>query len=138
MYNSCKYRKVQFMKAKIAIIEDDPSIALMYATKLKYEGFEVETAIDGESGIALVLRQRPDLILLDIMMPNMNGAELMNKLSQYPEASKSKVIVLSNIGNPTTAEDMKKLGAVDYLTKSDTTPEKIVERIKAALANGKK
>lgn len=121
-------------KARIALIEDDAGISLMYATKLKLEGYEVETAADGETGLALILSQRPDVILLDIMMPTMNGSELMAKLSQYPEAAKSKVIVLTNIGSNAAEEDMKKFGAVDYITKAETTPEKVAEKVKALLS----
>lgn len=117
----------------IAIVEDETAIAQMYAIRLRMEGYTVETAPDGETGIALILRMRPDIVLLDIMMPNMNGTEVISRLNQYPEAAHCKIIVLTNIDSPVTDEEVKRLGAVDYLVKADLTPEQVAEKVKNVL-----
>jgi DNA-binding response OmpR family regulator len=115
---------------KITIIEDEEMLSNMYAGKLRREGYEVQTAANGENGLSQALREPPDLILLDIMMPNMNGVEVLNRLAQHPELTHTKIVVLTNIDSPETGDEVRRLGAVDYLLKADMTPEELSNRVK--------
>jgi len=115
---------------KITIIEDEEVLSQMYAGKLRREGYQVQTSADGETGLTQVLREPPDLILLDIMMPNMNGVEVLNRLAQHPELAHTKIVVLTNIDSPETGDEVRRLGAADYLLKADMTPEELSNRIK--------
>lgn len=117
----------------IVIIEDDLPIAQMYSTKFEYEGYNVKLANDGESGIDLILREHPVVILLDVMMPNMNGMELLNRLQQYPEAQEAKILVLTNMDSAETHDTVTKMGAVDCLIKAETTPDQVAEKVKELL-----
>lgn len=119
-------------KIKVAIIEDDQAIARMYAVYLEQEGFEVATAADGVAGLKLVGEFLPDVILLDIMMPNMNGLEMLAKLR---ETSSTRVIVLTNLGDVATSQKLYELKANDYIIKSDVLPRDVALRIRAVLTN---
>lgn len=115
----------------ITIIEDEKMLSDMYAGKLRREGYQVQTAVDGEAGLAQALREPPDLILLDIMMPNMNGIEVLSHLAQHTELAHTKIVVLTNVDSPETGAAVRRLGAVDYLLKADMTPEELATRIKS-------
>lgn len=119
---------------KVAIIEDDFSIVQMYQLKFQTEGFDVQTAGDGESGLALIDSYKPDIVLLDLMMPNMNGLEMLSKLRSSGEGSKMKVIVLTNMGDTETATRVFKMSANDYIVKAELTPKQVVERVQKLLA----
>lgn len=115
---------------KITIIEDEKMLSDMYAGKLRREGHTVQTATDGESGLSLALLEPPDLILLDIMMPNMNGVEVLSRLAKHPELAHTKIAVLTNVDSPETGDEVRRLGAVDYLLKASMTPEELSNRIR--------
>jgi two-component system response regulator VicR len=120
--------------AKIAIIEDDIVIAQMYRMKFEAEGFTVETAENGKTGVELVEKMRPDIILLDIRMPQMNGDEALKKIRAADWGKKIPVLVLTNLGEEEAPEGLKALGIHSYIVKADFTPRQVTERVKQALA----
>ena len=118
---------------KIAIIEDDQAISQMYRMKFENDGYEVETAENGKLGLELVKKMMPDIILLDIMMPEMNGDEMLAKLREETWGKNIKVLVLTNIGEQ---ELPKSLGALDVLgiiMKAELTPKQVSIRVKSEL-----
>ena len=121
---------------KIAIIEDDALLAQMYAQKFKKDGFEVVMANDGKQGLALVKKEMPSLVLLDIMMPEMNGLEVLKAIKDDPDQKIKSipVILLTNLARGT--EDINRgleLGAVTYLVKSKVKPTGVVTKVKEVL-----
>lgn len=120
-------------KIKIAIIEDDIAIVQMYRTKFETEGYDVETAGDGITGLGLIESFEPDIILLDLMMPNMNGLEMLQKLRNQPGGHEAKVVVLTNMGDTESATKVFKMAADDYIVKAEMTPKQVAERVKTLL-----
>ena len=118
---------------KIAIIEDDQVINQMYRMKFEAAGFDVATASDGEAGVAIVKKFHPDLILLDLQMPNMNGVEALSLIRTLPNHKQTPVIVLTNLGEEEAPDGLRKLGVHSYIVKADFTPRQVVERVKHAL-----
>lgn len=118
---------------KIAIIEDDQVINQMYRMKFEAAGFDVTTASDGEAGVAIVKKFHPDLILLDLQMPNMNGVEALSLIRTLPSHKQTPVIVLTNLGEEEAPDGLRKLGVHSYIVKADFTPRQVVERVKHAL-----
>ncbi len=115
---------------KILIIEDDVFLNELMAKKLIEEGFDVLKAANGEEGLDRTRQDRPDLILLDLILPGMDGFEILEKLKEDPETSSIPVIILSNLGQREDIERGFDLGADDYLIKAHFTPDEIVERAK--------
>lgn len=122
------------MKPKIAIIEDDIAIVQMYRTKFEHSGYHVETAGDGITGLQLIAGFHPDVILLDIMMPNMNGLDMLSNLRRQPGGRDAKVIVLTNMGDTETATKVFKMAASDYIVKAEMTPKEVEERVAKLLS----
>ncbi|HEY6737179.1 MAG TPA: response regulator [Candidatus Saccharimonadia bacterium] len=120
-------------KVKVAIIEDDIAIVQMYRTKFENEGYEVATAQDGVAGLELLTNFQPDIVLLDLMMPNMNGLDMLSKLRNQPGGRQTKVVVLTNMGDTETATKVYKMAADDYIVKAEMTPKQVAERVKALL-----
>jgi DNA-binding response OmpR family regulator len=120
-------------KVKVAIIEDDMAIVQMYRTKFESEGYEVATAADGITGLELIDTFLPDIILLDLMMPNMNGLDMLSRLRNQPGGRDAKVVVLTNMGDTETATKVYKMAANDYIVKAEMTPKQVAERVKALL-----
>jgi two-component system, OmpR family, phosphate regulon response regulator PhoB len=120
-------------KTKIAIIEDDIAIVQMYRTKFELEGYEVETAGDGASGLKLIQDTKPDIVLLDLMMPGMGGVDMLTNLKKDPATKDIKVIVLTNMGDTETANRVFKLGATDFIVKAEMTPKQVSEKVKKVL-----
>lgn len=118
---------------KIAIIEDDQVINQMYRMKFEAAGFDVATASDGEAGVAIVKKFHPDLILLDLQMPNMNGVEALSLIRALPSHKQTPVIVLTNLGEEEAPDGLRELGVHSYIVKADFTPRQVVERVKHAL-----
>ena len=118
---------------KIAIIEDDQVINQTYRMKFEAAGFDVATASDGEAGVAIVKKFHPDLILLDLQMPNMNGVEALSLIRALPSHKQTPVIVLTNLGEEEAPDGLRKLGVHSYIVKADFTPRQVVERVKHAL-----
>ena len=121
-------------KQKILIIEDEQSLTELLAAKLRKEGYEVATAGDGEEGYGKIGSWKPDLILLDIVMPKMDGYEVLEKLSG--DGNKIPVIIISNSGQPVEIEKTKKLGAVDHLIKTEFSPLDVLRKVRDCLDNG--
>lgn len=120
--------------AKILLVDDDPLLVRMYQKKLENDGFEVETADDGDVALTRIREFRPDLILLDIMMPKINGLQVLAKLKSVKETSSIPVILLTNVGG--TDEDTNRgleLGAVAYLVKASNKPKEVVLKVKEIL-----
>ena len=105
----------------------------MYRMKFEAAGFDVATASDGEAGVAIVKKFHPDLILLDLQMPNMNGVEALSLIRALPSHKQTPVIVLTNLGEEEAPDGLRKLGVHSYIVKADFTPRQVVERVKHAL-----
>lgn len=121
------------MAKKILIVEDDKFLRELVARKLSSEGFEIFEAVDGEEGIKKTKEEKPDLVLLDLILPGIDGFEVLSKIKEEQELSSIPVIVLSNLGQREEVERGMKLGAADYLIKAHFTPGEIIEKIKNSL-----
>lgn len=121
------------MAKKILILEDDKFLRELVKKKLVGEGFEVIEASDGEEGVKKTKEEKPDLILLDLILPGIDGFEVLAKVKEDPTTSSIPVIILSNLGQREEVEKGLKLGAIDYMIKAHFTPSEIVEKIKNAL-----
>jgi DNA-binding response OmpR family regulator len=122
------------MTTKIAIIEDDQAISQMYRIKFEAEGYDVETAENGLLGLELIDKMRPDIILLDLMMPIMSGEEMLARLRQTDWGKKLKVIILTNRGEQEIPSEVKNLGVTAIILKADMTPRQVAELVKVKLA----
>ena len=119
---------------KILLIEDEALLLQMFEKKLKLEGFQVETALRGQTGLEKAKSLQPDLILLDILMPGMDGFEVMEKLKSDPETKKIPVVFLTNLSRD--EGDISKgleVGAIAYLVKAHYTPSQVVVKLKELL-----
>ena len=123
------------MSAKIAIIEDDLAISQMYRIKFEAEGMTVETAENGKLGLELVENMKPDIILLDLMMPEMNGDEMLQKLRATSWGKDIQVVILTNMGEQEIPQGVKDLGVSAVILKADMTPRQVAEVIKKQLKN---
>ncbi|PIV12899.1 MAG: response regulator [Candidatus Nealsonbacteria bacterium CG03_land_8_20_14_0_80_36_12] len=121
------------MAKTILIIEDDKFLRELIAQKLSKEDYEISEAIDGEEGMSKVKEEKPDLILLDLILPGIDGFEVLSQIKKDPALSPIPVIILSNLGQKEDVEKGTKLGAVDYLIKAHFTPGEIIEKIKNVL-----
>lgn len=117
------------MAKRILIVEDEELIAELLEKKLKKEGYEILVAKDGEEGLILIKKEKPDLILLDIVMPKMGGFEVMEEMQKDEELKKIPVIIISNSGQPVELERAQKLGARDWLIKTEFDPKEVIEKV---------
>ena len=115
---------------KILLIEDEKLLASLLKKKLTQEGYRVEVSKDGVEGLNKMKEKKPDIILLDIIMPNMGGFEVMEKMQQDPELKEIPVIVVSNSGQPVEIDRIKKLGAKDWLIKTEFDPQEVIDKVK--------
>jgi DNA-binding response OmpR family regulator len=120
-------------KYTILVIEDDKYLADIYATKLKLEGFNVEVANDGESGVEAAKKLVPDLILLDIMLPAMDGFSVLSIIKTNKKTKGITVIMLTNLNSPDDVKKGLELGAADYMVKAHFVPAEIVNKVKNIL-----
>lgn len=120
---------------KIAIIEDDQAISQMYRIKFETEDYEVETAENGKLGLELAEKMKPDIILLDIMMPEMTGDEMLKLMRQTSWGKNIKVIILTNTGEQELPPNLKELGVKAVILKADMTPRQVAELVKQQLAS---
>jgi DNA-binding response OmpR family regulator len=118
---------------KILIIEDERVLAQMYREKFEKKGFKVYLAFNSNEGLNLAKKEKPDLILLDILLPGKNGISFLKWLKNEPEISSIPVVVISNYDDPKAKEEALKFGAKEYLLKADYTPQQLVEKIKKYL-----
>ena len=120
-------------KSKVILIEDEEMLSNMYEAKFIKEGFDIKKALDGETGLKLIQEENPDLVLLDIIMPKLDGFSVLRKIKEDPKNKNIPVILLTNLGQD---EDVKKgnsLGASGYLVKANMTPAQVVEKVKGFL-----
>ncbi|PIS17542.1 MAG: response regulator [Candidatus Nealsonbacteria bacterium CG09_land_8_20_14_0_10_42_14] len=120
----------------ILLVEDDPFLIDIYTTKLKETGFSVEVVDDGDEVLPKLKESLPDLLLLDIVLPHVDGWEILKKIKEDNDLAKIKIIVLSNLGQKDEVEKGMKLGATKYLIKAHYTPSEIVAEIKKLLSEG--
>lgn len=118
------------MAKKILIIEDDKFLRELIAQKLIKEEYDISEAADGEEGIKKIEEEKPDLILLDLILPGIDGFEVLSQMKNNPALTSIPVIILSNLGQKEDVEKGLKLGAVDYLIKAHFTPAEIIDKIK--------
>ncbi len=121
------------MAQNILIIEDDKFLRELISQKLLKEGYDISEAIDGEEGIKKIKEEKPDLVLLDLILPGIDGFEVLSKMKEESTLKSIPVIILSNLGQKEDIEKGLKLGAIDYLIKAHFTPGEIIEKIKAVL-----
>lgn len=120
---------------RILIVDDNQTLANVYRGKLTSAGYAVEVAHDGESGIAAARKTPPDLVLLDLMMPKMSGAEVLAALRADERLSAVPVFVLSNSYTAARTEELWKAGATQVLTKASSSPNSLLDAIRSALAS---
>lgn len=120
--------------AKVLIVEDDPLMSRMYHKIFSFEGYEVEIADNGEEGLEKTRTTKPTVILLDIMMPKMNGLEVLDKLKADPDTKTIPVIMLTNLAGQQDAEAALSKGAVKYIVKSEHEPKEITHMVKEIIA----
>lgn len=123
--------------AKIAIIEDDPVISQMYRMKFEADGFSVQLANNGKRGVALVEAFRPNLVLLDLAMPEMNGEEALKQIRSNEWGKDIPVIILTNLGAEEAPKSLKTLNVYSYIVKANLTPSEVASRVKDALSKPK-
>lgn len=118
---------------KVLLVEDDSFLAGIYSTKLGIEGFTVVHAADGAAGLSMAQSEKPDIILLDVLMPKMDGFQVLEALKKIPVIADIPVIMLTNLGQKEDVDRGIKLGAVDYLIKAHFVPADTVARIRKVL-----
>jgi DNA-binding response OmpR family regulator len=118
---------------KIAIIEDDAVISQMYRMKFEADGFEVQLANNGKRGVDMVEHFSPDLILMDLQMPEMNGLEALTVIRKHDWGKDVPVIILTNLGQEEAPKEIQSLGIHSYIVKAELTPRQVVQRVKDAL-----
>ena len=117
------------MLKKILLIEDEELVIKLLERKLTERGYEVFLSRNGEEGLSMIKSEKPDLILLDIVMPKMTGIEVMEEMNKSLELKNIPVIIISNSGEPVEIDRIKKLGAKDWLIKTEFNPEEIMEKV---------
>jgi len=117
------------MAKKILIVEDEEIITDLLQRKLTKEGYEISVAKDGEEGLKTMKEVKPDLILLDIIMPKMGGFEVMEEMNKNKELKKIPVIVISNSGQPVELDRAQNLGAKDWLIKTEFDPQEVIDKV---------
>ena len=133
VYNPLMNRD-QTRMPKILLIDDDPFIADMYVLKFRDEQFEIETVHNGKDGLKRIEEFNPDVILLDVVMPDMDGFHVLEQLKK--KGAERKVILLTNLGQKEDVERGMSLGASDYIVKAYFTPSEVVEKVRKFLDHG--
>lgn len=118
------------MTKKILLIEDAEIMIDLLQKKLTQAGYQVYIAKDGEEGLRKMKEVKPDLILLDIVMPKMGGFAVMEEMGKEPDLKKIPVVIVSNSGQPVELEKAKELGAKDWLIKTEFDPQEVIEKVK--------
>lgn len=120
---------------KILLVEDDDALASVYQTRLQAEGFDVRRVPNGEDALAAAIEYKPELVVLDVMMPKVSGFDVLDILRNTPETAKVKIVMLTALSQDSDKERAKSLGADDYLVKSQVVIADVVERIKHHLVS---
>ena len=118
------------LEKKILMVEDDEGLAAVYVARLQAEGFNVQRVANGEEALAAAISFKPDLILLDVMMPKVSGFDVPDILKNTPETTNIRIIMLTALSQDADKERAQELGADDYLVKSQVVIADVVERIK--------
>jgi len=121
---------------KVLIIEDDHFLSSILKSKLEKEGFEVHQAFDGDEGLAMLQNFKPNLILLDLIMPKLSGFDVLQQVSVDPELSQIPIMVASNLGQDSDIQKAKSLGAVDYYVKVRTSIDELAQLVKNVINQG--
>lgn len=124
-------------KIKILLVEDDTFLVEMYTTKFELEGFSVISAEDGQKGLDLAKKEKPNIILLDILMPKMDGFAVLDSLKKDKDLADIPVVLLTNLGQKDDVKKGFEKGAVGYLIKAHFMPSEVVEKIKKILKEHK-
>lgn len=119
--------------AKIVLIDDDKAITAVFETALKKEGFEVSVSHSGQEGLAMVKDQKPDFVLLDQILPDIPGNEVLKTLKEDPQTKSIPVAMLSNFGQNELVEEAITTGAVEYILKYQIAPQDLVDKVKKIL-----
>lgn len=122
------------MKPKVLFVEDDPSFPTIYKTEFNLNNMEMVVAVDGEEGLAQALIQKPQAILLDVMLPKISGIELLKRLKEGEETKHIPIFILTNFGQEDNIKKAFELGAADVFLKYQITPQEVVTKIKDVLA----
>ena len=117
-------------KKKILLVEDDMALSAVYRSRLEIEGFDVREANNGEDAMSATVEYRPDLILLDVMMPKISGFDVLDILRNTPETANVRIIMLTALSQPKDKERAESLGVDDYLVKSQVVIGDVVARVK--------
>ena len=120
-------------KVLLLIVEDEMMLAQMYSSKLKKEGFEVHVAHNGREGIAKMRSEHPNLVLMDVLMPDIDGLQALRQVKADSQTKDIPVLILTNMSDDNYAKQAIKDGANDYIVKAETTPEQVVQTIKGIL-----
>lgn len=120
-------------KKKILLVEDDQAISIMYKGKLESDGFAVLTAMNGADGLEMARKEKPDLIMLDIIVPQLDGFSVLAELKNDPKTKKIPIVMLTNLSTDEDRAKGEKMGAIDYLVKANLTPTQVSEKIKKYL-----
>lgn len=123
-------------QTKVLIVDDDPFILDMYVLKFKEFEYNISIATDGKNALAKIKKEKPDIVLLDVVMPLMDGFEVMQEI-QKDEPPHPKIILLTNLGQKEDIEKGMRLGASDYIIKAHFTPSEVAEKVKTFLKEGK-
>lgn len=118
---------------KILIVEDDKFLRGLIASKLAKEGFEVVEAVDGEDGVKKIPEAMPNLVLLDLLLPGIDGFEVLKQVKAIEASKNIPVIILSNLGAKEDIEKGLSLGAIDFMVKAHFTPEEIIEKVRTSI-----
>jgi len=122
-------------KTYVLLVEDDTFLANIYKTKFEMEGFKISVSDNGENGLKDVKSKKPDIILLDILLPKMDGFAVLEKLKKDGETKDIPVILLTNLGQKDDVEKGLEMGAADYLIKAHFKPSEVVDKVKKILGN---
>ena len=120
-------------KLNILLIEDEEMLATMYRTKFEKEGYQITVALDGEAGLELAKKGTYNVILLDIIMPKLDGFAVLKQLRELDQYKQVPILMLTNLGQDEDVQKGKKLGATDYLVKANFTPTQVLEKIKGVV-----
>jgi DNA-binding response OmpR family regulator len=120
---------------RILLVEDDDALANVYVTRLQAEGFDVRRVSNGEEALATALTYKPNLVVLDVMMPKVSGFDVLDILRNTPETANLKIIMLTALSQSSDQERAKSLGADDYLVKSQVVIADVIDRIRHHLGN---
>lgn len=125
------------MAHKILVVEDEEILLTALQEELRQGGYTVDGAVDGEDGLVKIKAFKPDLVLLDLVMPKMDGMAVLRKLKESPETAELPVVILTNLSDYERISEALSLGAKDYLVKANYSLADLMDKVKAVLARGK-